>query len=198
MQVTFNWITVLLAVFISQSFFAAGLLLFNRENRLSNRFLAVLILAIALWLTDDFMRIAGIYHQKPNWYFLPLFYSLSFGPLIWFYVRSLVNNQFRFGKRSLLHFIPVLLQATLCWLLTFSSYSTKYWYWGACAPALYLPDRIRRHLDIDGCLSNIILPARTALPGLAGQQLFRGVPHTPELVKDIARRIDHIVRAMVH
>lgn len=129
MQVTFYWITILLAVIVSQSIFAAGLLLFSRDNRTSNRFLAVLILTIALWLSDDFMRMSGIYRQKPGWYFLPLFYSFGFGPLIWFYVRSLVNHQFRFSGRSLLHFIPLLIQVSLYLVLTFSSYSTKYWYW---------------------------------------------------------------------
>jgi AraC-like DNA-binding protein len=129
MSIELNWITLLLAVIISQSLLAACLLLFSSQNRMSNRILALLILGIALWLADHFMRIAGIYSQLPNLYFLPIFYSFSFGPLIWFYVQSLVNAHFQFKKTAWLHFVPVALQAGLYLMLACSSYHFKYWYW---------------------------------------------------------------------
>lgn len=129
MQIHFTLLTGFLLVVIAQSFFAAGLLFCSRENRPSNRLLALLIVTLALWLIDHFMRIAGIYQQQPNLYFLPIFYSLGFGPLIWFYVRSLVNANFRLRRSDLLHFLPVALQALLYITLTFSSYRTKYNFW---------------------------------------------------------------------
>lgn len=129
MQINFNVLVVLLIVVISQSLFAAGLLFSSTKNKLSNRLLSILIIAIALWLTDDFMRISRIYRQYPNLYFLPLFYSLSFGPLIYFYVRSLTNHNFRLNPTHILHFIPVLLQTSLYIYLTFCNYPTKNWYW---------------------------------------------------------------------
>lgn len=129
MQISFTWITALLALIISQSLLAAGLLLFARDNKLSNRILSALILLFTLWLSDDFLRIGGIYHQRPSLYFLPIFYSFAFGPLIWLYVQSLTNADFRFKPKHWLHFVPALLQAMLYWTLTFASYSVKYWYW---------------------------------------------------------------------
>ncbi|ASU33355.1 AraC family transcriptional regulator [Mucilaginibacter xinganensis] len=75
------------------------------------------------------MRIARIYRQRPNLYFLPIFYSFSFGPLIWFYVRSLISQEFRFRRVDLLHFIPVAVQASLYLFLTCCSYPVKSWYW---------------------------------------------------------------------
>ncbi|MGZ3754429.1 MAG: helix-turn-helix domain-containing protein [Mucilaginibacter sp.] len=129
MQIAFNGIVVLLVVIISQAVFASGLLVFSNKNKTSNRLLGVLIFAIALWLVDDFMRIAMIYRQKPNLYFLPIFYSFGFGPLIYFYVRSLVNANFHFRPVQLLHFVPVLLQALLYVSLTFCPYKAKQWYW---------------------------------------------------------------------
>jgi len=128
-QIYFNIIVLLLLVVISQSLFVAGLLGFASNNQRSSRILAVLIFVIALWLIDHFMRISGIYGQRPDLYFLPIFYSFSFGPLIWFYVRSMVNSQFRFQYRHLLHFIPVLLQFGLYTYLTFCTYPVKEWYW---------------------------------------------------------------------
>ncbi len=129
MLIEFNALVVLLAIVISQSLLAIGLLVSSRKNRLSNRILAILIMVIALWLSDDFMRIAKIYRQIPNLYFLPIFYSLSFGPLIYFYVKSLVNHNFEFKTFHLLHFIPVIIQASLYIFLTFCSYDMKQWYW---------------------------------------------------------------------
>jgi AraC-like DNA-binding protein len=129
MQITLNFTVLLLGIIISSSFFATGLLWFSPQNRQSNRFLALLIFTIALWLIDHFLRIADIYGQNANLYFLPIFYSFAFGPLIYFYVKSLVNQSFIFQKKDYLHFIPVLFQAGLYIFLTTKNYNFKNWYW---------------------------------------------------------------------
>jgi AraC-like DNA-binding protein len=129
MQITFNFTVLLLGIIISSSFFATGLLWFSTQNKQSNRFLALLIFTIALWLIDHFLRIADIYGQNANLYFLPIFYSFAFGPLIYFYVKSLVNQSFIFQKKDYLHFIPVLFQAGLYIFLTTKNYNFKNWYW---------------------------------------------------------------------
>lgn len=129
MQITFNFTVLLLGIIISSSFFATGLLWFAPQNKQPNRFLALLIFTIALWLIDHFLRIGGVYGQNANLYFLPLFYSFAFGPLIYFYVKSLVNQSFIFHKKEYLHFIPVIFQAVLYLFLTTKNYSFKKWYW---------------------------------------------------------------------
>jgi AraC-like DNA-binding protein len=129
MQITFNFTVLLLGIIISSSFFATGLLWFSTQNKQSNRFLALLIFTLALWLIDHFLRIADIYGQNANLYFLPIFYSFAFGPLIYFYVKSLVNQSFIFQKKDYLHFIPVLFQAGLYIFLTTKNYNFKNWYW---------------------------------------------------------------------
>ena len=129
MQITINFTVLLLGIIISSSFFATGLLWFSPQNKQSNRFLALLIFTIALWLIDHFLRIAHIYGQNANLYFLPIFYSFAFGPLIYFYVKSLVNQSFIFQEKDYLHFIPVLFQAGLYLFLTTKNYSFKKWYW---------------------------------------------------------------------
>lgn len=129
MQIFFGWLTILFGVVISQSAFASVVLWFNPQNRPSNRILAVLLLSIALWLIDTFLGVSGLYKQAPNLYFKPIYYSFAFGPLIYFYVKSLTNSTFSFKQKHLLHFAPVLLQALLYWFLTFQDYSFKRWYW---------------------------------------------------------------------
>ncbi len=129
MQVSLNFTVLLLGIIISSSFFAVCLLWFSPQNKQSNRFLALLIFTISLWLIDHFLRIANIYGQNANLYFLPIFYSLAFGPLIYFYVKSLVNQAFIFQRKDYLHFIPVVFQAGLYLFLTTKNYNFKNWYW---------------------------------------------------------------------
>ena len=87
------------------------------------------MLAIALWMLDGFFREANIYGQNVDWYFAPIYYSFVFGPLLYLYVRSLVNHDFRFQRRHLWHFGPVLLQAGLYWWLRLQLYGTRLWFW---------------------------------------------------------------------
>ncbi|UOG73762.1 helix-turn-helix domain-containing protein [Hymenobacter tibetensis] len=129
MQVPFTPVVVLLFAVIAQAVFAAGLLGLARTNQLPNRFLALLMLAIALWLLDGFFRVANIYAQNPDWYFAPIYYSFAFGPLLYFYVRSLVNHAFQWEARYWWHFGPVLVQAALYGWLRMQDYDTRNWFW---------------------------------------------------------------------
>ncbi len=129
MKIDFNIYGFIDGVIISQAIFACILLWFSSQNKLSNRFLAILLLVIALWLVDDFCRVAGIYNTNANLYFMPIFYSFAFGPLLYFYVKSLTNSDFRLQKKHFLHFIPVFLQSLLYLFLNFQPYAFKYWYW---------------------------------------------------------------------
>ena len=131
MQIPLTPLVVLLLAVIAQAVLAAGLLGFARTNQLPNRFLALLMLAIALWLLDGFFREANIYGQNPNWYFAPIYYSLAFGPLLYFYVRSLVNHDFRWRAAYGWHFGPVLVQAALYGWLRMQDYETRNWFWQA-------------------------------------------------------------------
>ncbi|GAA3917906.1 AraC family transcriptional regulator [Hymenobacter algoricola] len=129
MQVAVSPDVVVLFAVLAQALFAAGLLWAARHNRMPNRFLALLLLAIALWVLDGFFRVANIYGQNPDWYFLPIYYSFAFGPLLYFYVQSLVNHDFRPRSAQLWHFGPVLVQAGLYWWLRFQPYPFRLWFW---------------------------------------------------------------------
>ncbi|WP_210518617.1 helix-turn-helix domain-containing protein [Hymenobacter terricola] len=129
MQLTISFMAVALFAVIAQALFAAGLLASAPFNRVSNRFLALLMVAIALWVLDGFFRVSGLYGQNAGLYFSPIYYSLGFGPLLYFYVRSLVNHGFRWRARYGLHFLPVLLQAGLYWWLRFQPYAVRLNFW---------------------------------------------------------------------
>lgn len=129
MQIPFTPLVVVLWAVVAQALLAAGLLWVAPANRRPNRFLALLMLSIALWLLDGFFRVANVYGQNADWYFAPIYYSFAFGPLLYFYVRSLVNHSFRFAPRQWWHFGPVLVQAGLYWWLRLQPYGTRLWFW---------------------------------------------------------------------
>ena len=129
MQIRFTVEVVLAMAIISVGFFSAGLLWFSPRNQPANRFLAGLMAAISCWQIDGFFRVSGLYGQNPNLYFLPIFYSFAFGPLIYFYVRSLTNSAFRLERTHGWHFLPVTVQAGLYVFLSLCSYEFRNWFW---------------------------------------------------------------------
>ncbi len=118
----------LLAV-VAQALFAAGLLAAAPLNRVPNRFLALLMAAIALWLLDGLARVGGLYARHPGLYFSPIYYSLGFGPLLYFYVRSLTNAGFRWRAAHGWHFGPVAAQAALYGWLRLQPYAERNNFW---------------------------------------------------------------------
>ncbi len=129
MQVQLSPAVLLANAIIIIGFFSAGLLFFAPTNKQANRFLALLLFSMSAWLIDGLFRLANIYGQNAELYFLPIFYSLGFGPLIYFYVRSLTDSQFRFERRYGWHFLPVALQGGLYVFLTLQPYAYRNWFW---------------------------------------------------------------------
>lgn len=151
MQIQFTFKVVLAMAIISVGFFSAVLLWFSPRNQLANRFLAGLMTAIACWQIDGFFRVSGLYGQNANLYFLPIFYSFAFGPLIYFYVRSLTNISFRFEAKHLWHFLPVTAQAGLYIFLSLSSYEFRNWFWAN----VHYP--LTYSIEFDGTLVSLLV-----------------------------------------
>ena len=72
-------------------------------NRAANRFLALALGAMVLW-------IAGLLGIDIKLCAFPLQFSLAFGPFIYFYVRKAVRPECRFHWKDMLHFSPVILE----------------------------------------------------------------------------------------
>ncbi|MEO0341053.1 MAG: helix-turn-helix domain-containing protein, partial [Bacteroidota bacterium] len=75
------------------------------------------------------LGIGGVYQQNPNYYFLPIFYSFAFGPLLYFYVKQLTDNAFTWRPHYLLHFLPAFLQGGLYVFLQTQDYEFRRWFW---------------------------------------------------------------------
>ena len=129
MEIIFNINVVFVGAVIVLGLFAATCLFFRKQNQLPNRLMAFFLLSLSLWMVDVFMRVSGIYQQAPEYYFMPIYYSFAFGPLLYLYVRSITNSDFKLSRIHLLHFIPVILQAGLYLFLVTQDYAYKNWYW---------------------------------------------------------------------
>lgn len=98
---------LILLLGMAQGFILAALLWFNRKgNRLSNRLLATLVgllasasLAVGIPIANPWINLFVD--------FVPLIIVMPFGPLVYFYTRSLLEPGFRLGKREKKHFWPV-------------------------------------------------------------------------------------------
>lgn len=128
-EIVFNASVALLFALIAQGVFTALFLPFKAENKKANKYLAALLFLLALWLCDSFFRASGIYSSNPNLYFLPIYFSLAFGPLIYFYTKSLTQAQFIFSSKNLWHFLPVFLQASLYVFLRCNDYEFRRNFW---------------------------------------------------------------------
>ena len=97
------WSTILLVGSV-HGVIVAMLLLKAGRNRVANRFLAALLLAVVLLITPFTIGYAGLYDAYPWLSFAPFFWQLGFGPLIYFYVRRLATGRLPTGWAW--HFVP--------------------------------------------------------------------------------------------
>ena len=118
-----NPLTVITIVSVFQSLFSGIVLLtIDRNNRTANKILAALILCIGvgiapLMFSDDGKPpvVASVFRAVPDVRFL-------FGPLLYFYARTLVARRFRFRWKHLLHALPFYLNGVVSTYFRLSSF----------------------------------------------------------------------------
>jgi ABC-type antimicrobial peptide transport system permease subunit/AraC-like DNA-binding protein len=101
---------VFLGIIFTGLIFALLLWLTKSTNRSANRFLSLALIVVVLqisWLLCIDMRLEVYF---PRWSWLPLQFSLALGPLIFFYVRKKTRAEYKFNRKDILHFSPLLFQ----------------------------------------------------------------------------------------
>jgi putative ABC transport system permease protein len=92
----------------------AALLWFTQKvNKVANRFLALALIAIVLFIARILAIDIGLEVYIPHWSWVPLQFLLGIGPLIFFYVLKLTRPKYKFRLRDLSHFIPLLLELSI-------------------------------------------------------------------------------------
>jgi putative ABC transport system permease protein len=79
----------------------------------SNRLLSLFLATMTLWLTQTVCINIRLGNYFPLWSWIPLQFLLLLGPLLFFYVRSILWPERKFTHKDLLHFSPVLLELAL-------------------------------------------------------------------------------------
>jgi putative ABC transport system permease protein len=85
----------------------------KRINRAANRFLSLALITVVLWLLWILGRDIGLEAYFSHWSWLPLQFSLTLGPLIFFYVLKITRPKYQFRWKDLLHFSPLLLEQSV-------------------------------------------------------------------------------------
>lgn len=104
-------------LFIAFTF--AFLLLFARKaNQSANRFLAITVTIAGLWIGQTVAIDSKLFSYNSIWSLLQLQYSLTLGPLLYFYVQKVVYPKYNLKRQDLLHFVPLLLELSVYLLPT--------------------------------------------------------------------------------
>ncbi len=100
---------IILLGIVQGVFLGIGLLTIRRGNRRANRLLGILMLLFSFSISHTVFYNTGLYYRYPHLMMLSYPVLFLFGPLLYFYVRLLMQPGYRFGRRDSLHFIPFLL-----------------------------------------------------------------------------------------
>lgn len=108
MQLNISIIQLVTICAVVNGFVFAFLLLEKKENRFANRFLSITLICMCLTFTP-YMLDPSIWDQYRWLAWMPFSLSYWIGPAFYFYVRTLTNAGFRFNKKHLWHFSPIVL-----------------------------------------------------------------------------------------
>jgi len=108
-------------------FFAVYLLSRGREDRLSNKLLAGLLLALTLRIGKSVLL---YFFRNLNDFYINIGLTgfLAIGPFLLLYVQSLLQPDFQFRRRQLWHFLPAAVLALVSWRLPYAP-AAEWWDW---------------------------------------------------------------------
>jgi AraC-like DNA-binding protein len=113
MQIAGNIFDLLILVGAIQGLISSILLFRNKSGTWANRFLAWILLLLSLACLNLFLLETDVSFESILWDVLtaivPLVIIMPIGPLVYFYLRSLIEQDFIFKKKDRLHFYPILL-----------------------------------------------------------------------------------------
>ena len=104
-------LTTIIFVFAAQAIVLGVLLLIKRPRSQSNIFLSLLIFFFALMaLNIALVNVLRSYNMMDTFSYVQLELLYGIGPSLYFYTKSITDNDFRFSKKDLIHFVPVVLE----------------------------------------------------------------------------------------
>lgn len=113
MHFHFSFYSSILLIFFVQGLVFSFLLLRKgiEEDYPSGKWLSFFLFLCSLYITPWMLGHAGWYSLQPYqdiMFYLPLQQLFLLGPVMFFYVQSLLNPSFRFGRKEWLHCLPAI------------------------------------------------------------------------------------------
>lgn len=96
---------LLLAVVVLNVAIAVVFLFRKNANKRADIYFAGLLLAFALTSTHHILILRNVYTTSPEWLFLPVYFTLSFGMLLFYSVKLRLFPAYQFVKSDVKHFI---------------------------------------------------------------------------------------------
>lgn len=106
-NLTLDWIQLAAAVGALQGLLLSGVVVSQRNNRTANRLLGALLAAFTLYLASSVYYGAGLIRVYPHFFGISYVLPWIFGPLVFLYAVAASDRSWRFERRHLLHFAPV-------------------------------------------------------------------------------------------
>ncbi len=123
-SVFFYLLIVCLLLDVLQGFGIGGLFFFKRSGvKRANFCYAFLLLAFGSTLLHYMLLILQVYEARPRWSFIPLYFTLSFGPLLFYHVKFNLYPKYHWRYSDIKHFFLPLGQLVFFLVLFFSNTS---------------------------------------------------------------------------
>ncbi|RIV35852.1 AraC family transcriptional regulator [Flagellimonas lutimaris] len=104
-------LTTIIFIFAAQAIILGILLLAKRPRSQSQIFLSLLIFFFALMaLNIALVNVLSSYNMMDTFRYVQLELLYGIGPALYFYTKSITDNDFKFSKKDLIHFVPLLLE----------------------------------------------------------------------------------------
>ncbi len=101
----------------------------RKESAVAKLLFSLLISAMSLTLLYSLVEKLGLFHKHPSLLFVPIYFSYSFGPLLFFYVKSSLYQEFKLNWRDLKHFLLPIAQANFFFFMMFQNAEFKHERW---------------------------------------------------------------------
>jgi len=101
----------------------------RRGNRKANNQLAILLLLFSVCVLNNLLVHSGIVHPFREKYFVPLWYTLSLGPALYYFIKFTLYPAYELRWTDGKHFALPVVQAIFYWGVYLSGHEAQAWLW---------------------------------------------------------------------
>lgn len=111
MSISFSLFEILIIIGLTQGLITSLLLLTTQDKQLGKRILGVTVLVFCIANCRVLLHSSGLWNTAV-FRFFPVGMELFLPPLVYLYVLSLTENNFKLSRKHILHFVPALFYAS--------------------------------------------------------------------------------------